>query len=100
MSGIKNYGVRSSLIIKFNIASVIDIHAIFRDANGGVLDDIIVNTVKSRDLTAPTKVDFFIPHIGRPDLSSVLITLKDHYSAALDFYVTEIVGYPIAFENL
>lgn len=95
VSGIKNYGVRSSLIIKFNIASVIDIHAIFRDANGAVLDDFIVNTVKSSDLTIPTKVDFFIPRVGRPDLSSVLITLKDHYSAAFDFYVSELVGYSV-----
>ncbi|MBM6408665.1 CotH kinase family protein [Lacticaseibacillus rhamnosus] len=99
VSGIQNYGVRGSLIFKFNIASVLDIHAIFRDAKGTVLDDVIVNTVKSRDLTVPTKVNFFIPRIARPDLSSVLITLKDHYSAPLDFNVTEIVGYPIALEK-
>lgn len=99
VSCIQNYGVRSSLIIKFNIASVIDIHVLFRDANGAVLDDIIVNTVKSRDLGVPAKVNFFIPRMARPDFSSVLISLKDHYSAALDFDVTEIVGYPIAFEK-
>lgn len=95
VSGIQNYGVRGSFNIKFNAASVIDIHAIFRNATGAVLDDIIVNTVKSSDLTLPTKVDFFIPRIGRPDLSSVLITLKDHYSAAFDFYVSELVGYSV-----
>lgn len=99
VSGIQNYGVRGSLIFKFNIASVIDIHVLFRDANGAVLDDIIVNTVKSRDFGVPAKVNFFIPRMDRPDLSSVLIALKDHYSAALDFDVTEIVGYPIAFEK-
>ncbi|WP_277754883.1 CotH kinase family protein [Lacticaseibacillus rhamnosus] len=99
VNGVRNTGVRGSLIIKFNAASVIDIHAIFRDVNGAVLDDVIVNTVKSRDLAVPTKVNFFIPRIGRPDLSTVLITFKDHYSAAFDFNVTEIVGYPIAFEK-
>lgn len=99
VNGIQNYGVRGSFNIKFNAASVIDIHAIFRNATGAVLDDVIVNTVKSRDLAVPTKVNFFIPRIGRPDLSTVLITFKDHYSAAFDFNVTEIVGYPIAFEK-
>lgn len=95
VSGIQNTGVHGSFDIKFNIASVIDVHAIFRDAKGTVLDDMIVNTVKSRDLTIPTKVDFFIPRIARPDLSSVLITLKDHYSAALDFYIKDLLAYPV-----
>lgn len=95
VSGIKNYGARGSFDIKFNIASVIDVHAIFRDAKGTVLDDMIVNTVKSRDLAIPTKVDFFIPRIARPDLSSVLITLKDHYSSALDFYIKDLLAYPV-----
>ena len=99
VNGIQNYNVRGSLTLKFNIASVIDIHVIYRKANGDVLDDIIVNTVKSRDLGVPAKVNFFIPRLTSPDFSSVLIVLKDHYSAALDFYVTEIVGYPVAFEK-
>lgn len=95
VSGIQNTGVHGSLDIKFNIASVLDVHAIFRDTNGTVLDDMIVNTVKSRDLTIPTKVDFFIPRVARPDLSSVLITFKDHYSAALDFYIKDLLAYPV-----
>lgn len=95
VSGIKNTGVHGSFDIKFNIASVLDVHAIFRDANGTVLDDMIVNTVKSRDLTIPTKVDFFIPRIARTDLSTILITLKDHYSAALDFYIKDLLAYPV-----
>lgn len=95
VSGIQNTGIHGSFDIKFNIASVLDVHAIFRDAKGTVLDDMIVNTVKSRDLTIPTKVDFLIPRIVRADLSTILITFKDHYSAALDFYIKDLLAYPV-----
>lgn len=88
-----------SLIFKFTQAGVIDIHVIYLDASGKVLDDIIMNTVKSLDLNRTIKTGFTIPRVNRPDLSRVILTLKDHYSAAMDFYITELTLYPAQLEK-
>ncbi|PLC31965.1 hypothetical protein, partial [Lacticaseibacillus rhamnosus] len=85
VNGVRNTGVRGSLIIKFNAASVIDIHAMFRDDNGAVHDDVIVNTVKSRDLAVPTNVYFLITGTSSPHPSTILMTFNEQYTTAFDY---------------
>lgn len=95
VDAVKTLEIKGSLILKFKQASVIDIHVIYLDDKGTVLDDIILNTVKSLDINRAIRADFTIPRVNRPDLARVILTLKDHYAGVLDFYITELTLYPV-----
>lgn len=99
VNGVRNTGVRGTHYLQLHAASDFDILEFFRDVNGAVLDDVIVHTVKSRDLAVLNKVNFYLPRIGRPDLSTVHYSFKELYTAAFDLHDSEIVGVPIAFEK-
>ncbi|CAL6998008.1 CotH kinase family protein [Lactiplantibacillus plantarum] len=95
VDAVKTSGVKGSLILKFKQASVIDIHVIYLDSKDSVLDDIILNTIKTINIDQEIKAEFTIPRVNRPDLARVILILKDHYSGALDFYLAELTLYPV-----
>lgn len=95
VSAVKDSAITGSATFKFALAGVLDLHVFFLNASGVVLGDTIVNTVKSLNLNHGIKVEFTIPQMNRPDLSRVILIFKDHYSGAMDFYVTELTLYPI-----